>query len=235
MRKLFGNKTTTPAFHYEQTTGYASLQVTIDENLFDLLAVEQNGIRLKITTKDKSKIAPSQLEFKGCPQTINGLEIHGVANFYARQTVKTNNLNLKISGVGDIHFDALECENLDCVLTGVGSITLSGEAQKASYKLTGVGDIKAYDLDAQTLDCTLTGVGDMQVYASEQLNANLSGVGDIRYKGNASVNSSASGMGKIKKSRLTEQPDSRNRKIHPRPPFKPGAILHEINRCIHVK
>ncbi len=187
-------------FFYEQIPGNSTLQISIDENLYPLLEIETDNDKLIIRTKDKTIIKPTKFLVSSTSETLKRVEVNSVVNFYAKKDVKSDTLNLSVSGVGDIKMDDLTCNQLRCDLSGVGNLILEGTAQTGDFHLSGVGNIKTYNLFVKDLKCHLSGVGNMQVNSIEKLEAHSSGVGNINYKGKASsINKHSSGIGRIKK------------------------------------
>lgn len=195
---FFSKKNRTPVFTYTQTTGTATLEITMDENLFTWLElIEENG-KLRIKAPYNEKIIPSQLEIKGSSGTLTKVRVTGCMDFHNTGNLQVDNIRLEIDGVSDIYLKNLTALAIDCDLSGVGNIRLEGKAEKGKYNLSGVGKMLAFGFDVHELECDLSGVGSMEVNASGKLNANTSGVGSIKYQGMASVVSNSSGVGKVK-------------------------------------
>ena len=74
-------------------------------------------------------------------------------------------------------------QKLDVSCSGVGNITLSGEADEAEYSCSGVGNINAKDLKAREVDAGVSGVGGIECYASESIKGRVTGVGGLKYAG----------------------------------------------------
>jgi len=193
----FFGKGKKPTLTYHQGNT-ASLEITIDENLFSLLDIQENDGKLTIRSKNDDKIRPTNFTIKVSSPELHRIDIRGVMDFISEAPLKTDDLEISVGGVGDVKINSLACEDFNYNLSGVGELIVNGEVDKGNYTLTGVGKIKAFDCRVKDLTCNLSGVGSMEVNATERLDANSSGVGNIRYKGNASVNQSSSGVGSIK-------------------------------------
>ncbi|MDH6535418.1 DUF2807 domain-containing protein [Parabacteroides sp. 52] len=186
------------SFEYTQRNGSATLVITMDENLFDYLSVEQKGGSLRIQAKENYQILPTLLSIKGGSSALKKVDITGCLNFIVEGALQADELKLGVSGVGNITLSDLSCQVLNGSVSGVGNLSLKGKVDKAKYDLSGVGKIFAYDCVVKELACHVSGVGNMEVRASEKLSAKASGVGSISYKGEATVNANASGVGRIK-------------------------------------
>ena len=123
----------------------------------------------------------------------------GVSNFTTQNELKTENLVVSSSGVGNITIQKLNCNNLVLNNSSVGNVTINGTARTAVLNSEGVGNIKAEGLKVENLEVKCSGVGNITCYATESLRANASGVGSIRYKGSPQVKDfRKSGVGSIK-------------------------------------
>lgn len=199
--KQFGNPFSSkdfPVFNYTQNSGTASLKITMDENLFDHLAITQKDGKLKIRGKN-GKIRPSQLTIYGTSQDLRKVLINGCMDFIAGTSVNLNKAYLSISGVGNVKLSALTCDDFKCDLSGVGKLYLTGKIKEGDFNVSGVGRVYAFDCPVEHLKCDVSGVGSMEVNATQSIEANTSGVGNIKYKGTPEeVNQSTSGIGKVK-------------------------------------
>ena len=102
------------------------------------------------------------------------------------------------AGAGEATLSNIKNNQLEIVASGAGEVKASGETKEADITLSGAGQVDARNLLAEKTKATSTGVGEMDVYASDQLDASTSGVGVINYYGNPkTVNKHAGGIGAI--------------------------------------
>lgn len=209
-----------PVFNYTQTSGNASLQITMDENLFEYLDVSSSGGELTIRTKRGNSINPSRMEIKGSSPSLEKVQVSGCIDFTLASDFTSDLLDIsisgasdvklsrqasigefkiRISGAGDLVADNLTTQMLETTVSGAGDITLSGQSDKAKISVSGAGDVKAFDFVIKEAECRVSGSGDVKVNATVALDARVSGVGDIQYKGNAKASTHVSGFGDIKK------------------------------------
>lgn len=187
-----------PIFHYTQSSGSPSLEITMDENLFAYLEIDQKDGKLRIRgLEEDADLYPTQLIIHGKSETLNSVLISGTMNFVSDTPLDIETLNITLSGVGDIKIDELSCDALSVTVSGVGDIVLGGKVNTASYEVSGVGKIRAFDCVADNLKCEISGVGNIEVMGNKTIVASASGVGTIKYKGEASVSSSTSGIGRV--------------------------------------
>lgn len=187
-----------PAFYYSQTTGKATLEISLDENLFNWLIIDLEEGKLRIKAENDIQLKPTEMTIKGSSKELANIVVSGCMDFRNESALTSDILRLSVDGVGDIILKNISAADLTCNVSGVGNIHLDGQADKGSYYVSGVGKIFAYDCHVKNLKCEVSGVGRMEVRASETLNAGTSGIGGIKYKGNAVVDSWSSGIGKVK-------------------------------------
>ncbi len=186
-------------FNYMQTLGAATLQITTDENIFDELVVEQKKGKLRIGAKDRSlKLFPTHLVINGSSSGLEKIQLTGCLDFVSESLFQAPSLVVSLSGVGDVKMDELHCDTLDCNVSGVGNLYLTGKVEQGSFDLSGVGRVYAFDCRVKELECDVSGVGSMEVQATDRLKARVSGVGKLKYKGDAKVSKRCSGVGRIK-------------------------------------
>lgn len=209
-----------PVFYYKQWRGGATLQVTIDENLFPLLEITTLDNELMIGVEKGTTINPSKMILKGSSKDLQGVTVSGCVDFITEDDLASEQLaitisgasdvimkgkaavtqfKVHISGAGDFTTENLACGSIESSVSGAGDINLTGKAATGKFTVTGAGDIRAYDFEVKNLECRVSGAGDIKATATETLNASVFGAGDIRYKGNPKANTRVSGAGDIKR------------------------------------
>ncbi|MDC0669072.1 head GIN domain-containing protein [Nannocystis radixulma] len=86
-------------------------------------------------------------------------------------------------GSGLVAVEELTAATVDVRQTGSGSVHLAGTVGDAAYVNTGSGNIHARDLLAETVQARGTGSGDLELFASEVVDAEVVGSGDIHVWG----------------------------------------------------
>lgn len=186
--------------HVEQSSTY-SVSVTASENLMSIIQTEVNGTTLCIDTK-KNKCIKGNDDidvYVTMPELLK-LDISGSGDIVSRNNFNAPNLNLNISGSGNITMDSLQTNTYEMNISGSGNINLAGTqiASSQKIKISGSGDINTLALPTNECDITISGSGKAQVWAINKLNSNISGSGDVIYKGNPIVTSSTSGSGSVR-------------------------------------
>lgn len=165
-------------------------------------------------------LQPTVCEIKTSSRELKEISAVGGGEFIAKSPLKTDKLDISIAGSSTINFDKqlearkinfsvagsgdinatqLKVNNLDCSVAGSGSILLKGEAERGDLSVAGGGDISAFGCVLRKAECSVAGGGDIEVHASEQLDASIAGGGHIRYEGDPELSKSVIGGGSIKK------------------------------------
>lgn len=174
-----------------------SIEITGQENILKVLDTKVDNGNLVIEYKkrvwrhNKVKI----IVHVGNVQTIF---LSGSGNITCQNALSASNMDLKISGSGNINTAALNVQSLTAHISGSGNIKIpSGAVQTAKFSISGSGNINSEDAGCAAMDAKISGSGNITVNVSETLNASISGSGDIKYKGNPIVTVSVSGSGRV--------------------------------------
>ena len=85
-------------------------------------------------------------------------------------------------------------------LKGSGDLTASGAVDRLELRLSGSGDIDFERVQARECVVSVQGSGDVEVDASERLEATISGSGDLRYSGRPETSIQVRGSGSVRPS-----------------------------------
>jgi len=153
-----------------------SVELYIQDNLFRHVDTEVSGSMLHINS-DRS--------------------FNTVSGETPRLTINAPSLNhFNVSGAVNANM-VLDTSTLNIDVQGAANIVLEGTANELSISASGAANVSAFDLIAQYVTVVLNGAGNVDVYASETLDARLNGVGRIRHDGNAEVTRRVAGLGTI--------------------------------------
>lgn len=112
---------------------------------------------------------------------------------------KTDDLTLRVSGLGYLAFTHLDCDNLEVVISGRGEFTAAGRADHQTVRISGSGDYEAPDLNSQSMRIVISGKGNATLRVSENLDITISGMGQVNYYGRPKLRQVISGLGKSKR------------------------------------
>jgi len=195
--------------------GERRLSITGDSNILPYVTTEVSGSELKIGFKPMTSISRmTKLEFEVTLPELEGVEISGSGEAVV-DAFDGDEFKGRLSGSGSMKA-ALDYEkaalsssgsggfvlegdfgSLDLRLSGSGEAYLVGSSDELILVISGSGRIGAKDFEAGEADITISGSGDIEIRASEALEARLSGSGELRYWGDPRVEQRVSGSGRV--------------------------------------
>lgn len=177
-----------------------TLTIKGDENLVELLKTEVVNGTLKVRFERGKMIQynyKSTLEITIPFEQINGLSFSGSGNFFGKDIITTENLEVEIAGSGNVKFES-NTTNTKIERSGSGNLNIKGKTKNLEIESTGSGNANASELLAENVVASQTGSGNIKVNCSKKLVARSTGSGSIIYKGNPEkVDKSSSGSGSI--------------------------------------
>jgi hypothetical protein len=170
--------------------------VDADENLQDIIITEVNNGVLEIYSEKSIWRAKSKKIFV----TIKNLEsvtATSGADVYAKETLKVDDIRVSSTSGADINI-SVDANTVETSSTSGSDIEISGVSNKHISSATSGASIDAYDLHSKNVIVKVTSGADINVYASESLDAKATSGGDIDFKGNPkNVNKKSSSGGDI--------------------------------------
>jgi hypothetical protein len=119
------------------------------------------------------------------------------------ESFKTDQLTLRVSGLGNLNFTHLDCNNLEMIISGRGEFSAAGRADHQTIRISGSGEYESPRLASQTARVVISGQGNATVQVAESLDITISGLGQVNYYGRPKLRQVISGLGKSK--RLNDQ------------------------------
>lgn len=149
--------------------------------------VKSNSLLLDLEKNTINRRYMDEVEIKAKVyyKSLSSLNITGAVKISSQSVIKTPSFYLRVGGAGDIEL-ALDTKELTVVNAGAANLKVSGRADKQVIQLDGAGNIQAFDLKSKRSEVRLNGMGNVEVYASEEIDAEMNGMGNIEYKGNPS-------------------------------------------------
>ncbi|HSP12833.1 MAG TPA: head GIN domain-containing protein [Salegentibacter sp.] len=162
-----------------------NIKVEADSNLMDHIITEVTNGTLKIKPAEKVNLEPSRnrsikvtVPFKD----LSEVKLTGSGDLWNTSVIKANSFKTGLTGSGNINLE-LDVDKLESHITGSGDTMLRGKGNYFECKVTGSGDFEAFDLKVEEVKATVMGSGDIEIFASNSLDAKIMGSGDIQYKG----------------------------------------------------
>ena len=194
----------TPGSLYITQGSNEEVVVECSDSVFDDLEFEVSGDRLSIRNKSRRNWMSRGLEDVDVyitMKTIERLALSGSGNLVSENTLNVDDLDLRLSGSGDMDLD-LDGEEVEIKISGSGNIELAGNADEAQASISGSGRVQAEDLEVKSFEAAISGSGRCYITVTEEINARISGSGSIYYAGDPDrVYSDSSGSGKVRKMR----------------------------------
>ncbi|MDE6866478.1 MAG: DUF2807 domain-containing protein [Muribaculaceae bacterium] len=185
--KLAVNNNLRVVYHANaDSTGYAVYKAPAD--MADVFLFSNEKGNLKVQT------ASADLDANDLPVVHHySYYLISVANSADHTLIVNNNPSVphftaKMIGNGSIVVKSIKAGEIQAsVLTGNGSIILSGECDKALYQMVGTGTIQADQLKAETVQCKIMGSGTIGCWATNILKMRGIGSTKVYYKGKPKI------------------------------------------------
>ncbi|HET6253144.1 MAG TPA: head GIN domain-containing protein [Puia sp.] len=130
-------------------------------------------------------------------KVLDQLKASGGSDVFIDQTIKSQKLELHLSGGSDLH-GKFEVAELTVGQSGGADSFISGSASQLNVHVSGGSDFHGYDLAVDDCHAQASGGSDVYVTVNKELDATASGGSDIHYKGSGSVRESrTSGSGSV--------------------------------------
>ncbi len=114
-------------------------------------------------------------------------------------SLKSEDLAIRVSGYGNLTITNLECESLDLNISGRAEFEAAGQAKKQFIKISGSGEVKAVNLASQSVRIVISGQGNAGLRVEDSLDVTISGMGLIKYHGCPKLRQVISGFGQSKR------------------------------------
>jgi hypothetical protein len=173
-------------------------RVTVEShpNIIDAIKTNVSGGKWKIDFRNNCVKNVDVFNVYISMPVLKEAGVSGSGEILGQNTFNTGDLELEISGSGNIDLRAIAA-NVNSNISGSGNIQLSGGAAKHEICISGSGDVKAFELPCDNSNVKISGSGTSRVKVGKKLDVEISGSGDVYYKGFPGINSSVSGSGKI--------------------------------------
>ncbi len=174
-----------------------SLTIEADDNIIPLIETDVFGERLTISFKRGYNFIPSaKIKFHLTVVDLDEISLSGAGDIDC-EDFETESLEFKVSGAGDLNFDA-SAERIGVDLSGAGNINLSGKVDSQDVEISGAGKYNGENLESKKCEITVSGAGSATVNVSEELGVEINGVGNVYYIGTPQITQDISGLGRVK-------------------------------------
>ena len=171
-----------------------------EDQLEKIETIVKNGM-LHIKTQSRNPKFKNVKIWVTVPE-INSVHLSGSGKVLAETDIKSEELDLRVSGSGKIIIDKLEAEEVEVSISGSGNIHLDGTADELGVSISGSGSVIGTGLKVEECSVRISGSGGCKIDAIGELNASISGSGRVTYYSNPQVDAAISGSGKVRKGEL---------------------------------
>ncbi len=159
-----------------------SVVVEADENLQDIIITEVRDGVLKIYTDKNIWRAASRKVLVTCTD-IEAITATSGSDVYGKSVINAKSLKVTSTSGADVRLE-VAAENVETKSTSGSNIRIKGNTITHSSKATSGASIDAYGLLSKDVTVNVSSGADINIHASESLNAKASSGGDIDVKGN---------------------------------------------------
>jgi len=171
-----------------------------ESNLLEHIVTEVKNGNLLIRVEkgyNLSSSARTGVQITVPVESISQVNLSGSGDIICGFPLSSDAFEIRVSGSGDVQLP-LEADRISVALSGSGDIGLSGTSRELSVSVSGSGDVNAFDLTAESVKVNVAGSADVEVTATQFLEARVSGSGDVEYRGNPKkVDAKSAGSGDI--------------------------------------
>lgn len=174
------------------------VQVEADKGSMEYIETETHGNTLVVKNKDGHWNNLGHIRVYITMPEITKIDLSGSGTVESQTPIKAADLQIMLSGSGNVKISSLQAPVLKTNITGSGDIFLSGDNDQAEMDatITGSGSIKADDLKVANATIHITGSGSARVFVLKELETNITGSGSVLYKGNPIINAHSTGSGR---------------------------------------
>jgi hypothetical protein len=170
--------------------------VEADENLQDIIITEVNKGVLTIYADQNIWRAKSRKIYVTV-KSLEALTATSGSDVYAEETLTVKDIKISATSGSDIRV-SLNADTVETSSTSGSDIDVSGVANNHISRATSGASINAYQLESKNVTVKVSSGADINIYASESINAKASSGGDIDFKGSPKqINKKSSSGGSV--------------------------------------
>lgn len=176
-----------------------SLRIVGDDNILPHIDTDVRGDGVLEISSRKNYRTDVGIKIYVVMQQINGLILSGSGTIQGQSPFVTNELELKITGSGNMDMD-VDANEIQSLISGSGPVNLRGTALFHRIEIPGSGNMNALNLITNRCEITISGSGDCHVFVNSVLDVKISGSGNVYYMGSpGSITTDITGSGQVVK------------------------------------
>jgi hypothetical protein len=155
--------------------------IETDENLQEYVVTEVESGILNIYVKQNTRIIKrAAMDAYVTVDQLDRLKVSGGGDVQSQGQISTEDLDMAVSGGGDLQFD-LKANRVKCAVSGGGDVSLEAIVGELKAAVSGGGDLDCVG-DIGTLELSMSGGGDASIKgdgAAGGVMASMTGGGDL--------------------------------------------------------
>lgn len=171
------------------------VEVKGQANVLDELETEVNGGVWDVTFRRCLRDHEPVEVYITVPE-LTAASVGGSGYLELQDVFESGDFDASVSGSGDMRLQ-LDTDHLSSRISGSGTITAAGEANRHDLSISGSGNNNSFELRSEEAVVDISGSGQAEVNVRRSLNVDISGSGRVYHKGNPKVNADVSGSGKV--------------------------------------
>lgn len=170
---------------YTQTSGKQELELSVPDNLQDIVQVYVKNRTLIIELKKGYSVSfenGASLELRVAAPMVRSAVINGSGDIIFENGVDVNHgIDWTVNGSGDIDAGKVKCRKMNVAVNGSGDVAVKSiSADRVNSAVNGSGDVNIKGISADEVNGTVNGSGDVTLSGKcAKANYSLSGSGDI--------------------------------------------------------
>lgn len=195
-----------------------------DEDALEKIETKVSGSKLIVQVKESwwewfSSNRVKNVTVYVTVEKIDGLYVSGSGDVIGENAIHTNDLDLKVSGSGNLSLDITTAKDLNTTVSGSGNISLKGACDRFTSHISGSGNIElALDVagnasfgmsgsgklsatgKAQHVKTSITGSGRMNCsdFETRTCDVRITGSGDVEIGVKEALDANISGSGSVR-------------------------------------
>lgn len=159
-----------------------SVVVEAPDSAVSLIQTTASSGRLRVAMTECVRTSGAVMRVHVTVPTLRAIEVRGAGEVEGVGTLRGDELALTVHGAGELTL-ALQVDALAIAVYGAGELTLTGRAATQRVDIHGAGEIEGFGLTSARAIVRVYGAGEVEVHATDELDAEIGGAGEITYRG----------------------------------------------------
>jgi hypothetical protein len=154
-----------------------SVTIKTDDNSFTNVQCKIKDDKLVISCSDNKIINNNPVVYITVKSLVK-LEHSGSGNISFTNQIKSNNMDLRLTGSGNLKAN-IDVKNMKVVVSGSGDLEMTGKSANSNITLSGSGNVNGQDLKASKSNIKVSGSGSGIVDVEDFLEVDITGSGNV--------------------------------------------------------